>query len=60
MAEARSVALLPSRFKSGVALAVDAEGLHLRATVTVPPPGVLLAAAVRGARRVVQARRKEI
>jgi len=55
MAEARSVALLPSRFKSGVALAVDAEGLHLRATVTVPPPGVLLAAAVRGARRVARA-----
>jgi carnitine O-palmitoyltransferase 1 len=55
MAEARSIALLPSRFKSGVALAVDAEGLHLRATVTVPPPGALLAAAARGARRVARA-----
>jgi len=55
MAEARNVALLPSRFKSGVALAVDAEGLHLRATLTVPPPGALLASAARGARRVARA-----
>ena len=34
---------------------IDAEGLHLRTTLTIPPPRALLAALVRGARRVARA-----
>jgi hypothetical protein len=52
MAEARNVLALSTGFKTGVGLAVDADGLHVRTSFTVPPPAQLLRSATRRLRSV--------
>jgi hypothetical protein len=55
MAEARSLSVLSTAFKTGVAMAVDNEGVHIRATFTVPPPSVCFRRIYRKFRMVSRA-----
>jgi hypothetical protein len=42
MAEARNLSLLSTAFKTGVAMAIDSDGIHLRASLTIPPLSLCL------------------